>query len=99
MRSLARQKGKAQRYTEYRQRRLNVEVEVVRHQLETLSARLEAVSSDLSGDVQTEQGMVAELASAEAEYESLRLREVDAEKERVAAAGILEGVRSQLVRW
>lgn len=99
VRSLARQKGKAQRYTEYRQRRLNVEVEVVRHQLETLSARLEAVSSDLSGDVQTEQGMVAELASAEAEYESLRLREVDAEKERVAAAGILEGVRSQLVRW
>ena len=99
VRSLARQKGKAQRYTEYRQRRLDVEVEVVRHQLETLSARLEAVSSDLSGDVQTEQGMVAELASAEAEYESLRLREVDAEKERVAAAGVLEGVRSQLVRW
>ncbi len=99
VRSLARQKGKAQRYTEYRQRRLNVEVEVVRHQLETLTARLQAVSSDLSGDVQTEQGMVAELASAEAEYESLRLREVDAEKERVAAAGVLEGVRSELVRW
>mgnify|MGYP001329175636 CR=1 FL=1 len=39
------------------------------------------------------------LASAEAEYESLRLREVDAEKERVAAAGVLEGVREQLVRW
>ena len=45
VRSLARQKGKAQRYTEYRQRRLNVEVEVVRHQLETLTARLEAVSA------------------------------------------------------
>jgi len=99
VRSLARQKGKAQRYTEYRQRRLDVEVEVVRHQLETLTTRLEAVTGDLSGDVQTEQGMVAELASAEAEYESLRLREVDAEKERVAAAGVLEGVREQLVRW
>lgn len=99
VRSLARQKGKAQRYTEYRQRRLDVEVEVVRHQLDNLTARLAAVSQDLEGDVQTEQGMVAELASAEAEYESLRLREVDAEKARVAAAGVLEGVRAQLVRW
>ena len=99
VRSLARQKGKAQRYTEYRQRRLDVEVEVVRHQLETLSARLAIVSKDLTGDQQTEQGMVAELASAEAEYESLRLREVDAEKERIASAKVLEGVREQLVRW
>lgn len=99
VRSLARQKGKAQRFTEYRQRRLDVEVTVVRHQLETLQARLEVVKKDLSGDQQTEQGMVAELASAEAEYEALRLREVDAEKERVAAAGVLEAVREQLVRW
>lgn len=99
VRSLARQKGKAQRFTEYRQRRLDVEVTVVRHQLDTLQTRLAIVKKDLSGDQQTEQGMVAELASAEAEYESLRLREVDAEKERIAAAGVLEGVREQLVRW
>jgi len=99
VRSLSRQKGKAQRYTEYRQRRLDVEVEVVRHQLDTLTARFKIVSSGLAGDVQTEQGMVAELATAEAEYESLRLREVEAEKARVAAAGSLESVRAQLVRW
>ena len=99
VRSLSRQKGKAQRYTEYRQRRLDVEVEVVRHQLETLTERFKAVSAGLAGDVQTEQGMVAELATAEAEYEALRLREVEAEKARVAAAGDLEGVRAQLVRW
>lgn len=99
VRSLARQKGKAQRFMEYRQRRLDVEVEVVRHQLETLSVRLEAVTSDLSGDMQTEQGMVAELASAEAEYEGLRLREVDAQKARGAATAVLDRIRSELVRW
>ncbi len=99
VRSLARQKGKAQRYTEYRQRRLDVEVAVVGHQLETLRSRLAVVEKDLSGDQKTEQGMVAELAVAEAEYEALRLREVDSERERVAAAKVLDGIREQLVRW
>ncbi len=99
VRSLARQKGKAQRFLEYRQRRLNVEVTVVRHQLQTLRARLDVVSSGLAGDQQSEQGMVAELAKAEADFESLRVRQVGAERERVEAAGLLEGVREQLVRW
>ncbi|MDX1646331.1 MAG: chromosome segregation protein SMC [Longimicrobiales bacterium] len=99
VRSLARQKGKAQRYTEYRKRRLDVEVAVVRHQLDTLRSRLEKVRKDLSGDEKTERGMAAELAAAEAEFEALRLQEVDAEKERLAAAKVLEGVREQLVRW
>ncbi len=99
VRSLARQKGKAQRFTEYRARRLDVEVAVVRHQLDTLRTRLEGVRTELAGDRQTEQGMVAELSAAEAEYETLRLREVDAEKERAAAAKVLEGVREELVRW
>ena len=39
VRSLARQKGKAERYLEYRQRRLDVEATVARHQLETLRGR------------------------------------------------------------
>ena len=99
VRSLARQKGKAQRYTEYRKRRLDVEVTVVRQQLDSFQARLEGVRKDLSGDQKTEQGMAAELAAAEAEYEALRLRQVDAEKERIAAAKVLEGIREELVRW
>lgn len=99
VRSLARQKGKAQRYTEYRKRRLDVEVTVVRYQLEAFQSRLEAVRKDLSGDQKTEQGKAAELATAEADYEALRLRQVDAEKERIAAAKVLEGVREELVRW
>jgi chromosome segregation protein len=99
VRSLARQKGKAERYREYRKRRLDVEVTVVRHQLETLRERLVVVEKDLEGDTQTGEGMVAELAAAEADFESLRLREVDAERERSAAAKALEAVREQLVRW
>lgn len=99
VRSLSRQKGKAQRHTEYRQRRLDVEVAVVRHQLDALKSRLVLVEKDLSGDLHTGEGMVAELATAEAEFESLRLKEVGAEKERAAAAKVLDTVREQLVRW
>jgi len=99
VRSLARQKGKAERYVEYRKRRLDVEVAVVRHQLEQLGARLVTVEEDLQGDVTTAEGMVAELRTAEAQFESLRLRQVEAEKERGVAARALEAIREQLVTW
>jgi chromosome segregation protein len=99
VRSLARQKGKAERYIEYRQRRLDVEVSVVRHQLDTLQGRLTGVEKDLQGDIHTGEGKVAELRTAEANYEALRLREVDAEKARSEAAKALESVREELVRW
>ncbi len=99
VRSLARQKGKAERYMEYRKRRLDVEVAVVRHQLDTLEERLARVTRELEGDQRSGEGMVAEVRTAEAEYEALRLREVDAERERTEAARALEAVREQLVRW
>ncbi|GMV04775.1 MAG: chromosome partition protein Smc [Gemmatimonadota bacterium] len=99
VRSLARQKGKAERYMEYRKRRLDVEVTVVRHQLDTLGERLRRVERELEGDVQSGEGMVAELRAAEADFESLRLKEVDAEKARAESARKLEAVREQLVRW
>jgi chromosome segregation protein len=99
VRSLARQKGKAERYAEYRQRRLDVEVAVVRHQLEKLDQRLGTVEGELEGDVYTAEGMVAELRTAETQFESLRLRQLEVEKERGAAAGGLETIREQLVTW
>jgi len=99
VRSLARQKGKAQRYLEYRQRRLDVEVSVVRHQLDTLNDRLGGVEKQLEGDSQAGEGKVAELGAAESLYEALRLKEVGAEKERAEVAKALEAVREQLVRW
>ena len=99
VRSLSRQKGKAQRFMELRQRRLDVEVTVVRHQLQTLGERLGRVAKELEGDLMSGEGMVAELRTAEASFESLRIREVDAEKARTEAARALERVREQLVRW
>jgi chromosome segregation protein len=99
VRSLARQKGKAQRYTEYRQRRLDVEVAVVRHQLDMLRERLAIVDKELAGDIRSGEGVIAELATAEAEFEALRLRQVDAERNRSQAAKELDGVREHLVRW
>lgn len=99
VRSLARQKGKAERYKELRERRLSVEVSVVRNDLAEARARLKVLEKNLSGDQQSGQGMVAELRTAEAKYEELRLREADLQRQRTDAAGALETVREALVRW
>ncbi|MGE0159357.1 MAG: chromosome segregation protein SMC [Gemmatimonadales bacterium] len=99
VRSLARQKGKAERYHEFRSRRLSVEVAVVGRQLDTLKERLAGVERDLQGDLVSAEGMVAELRTAEAEFETLRIEEVEAEKSRSAAAGALQTIREQLVTW
>jgi len=99
VRSLARQKGKAERYQEYRTRRLDLEVSVVRHQLEDLRETLKRVDNDLQVDTQNAAGMVAELSTAEAEFEALRLREVEAEKERSSSVAALESIREQLIEW
>jgi chromosome segregation protein len=99
VRSLARQKGKAERYHEFRSRRLSVEVAVVGHQLDTLKERLTGVERDLQGDLVSAEGMVAELRIAEAEFEKLRIEEVEAEKSRTVAAGALQAIREQLVTW
>jgi chromosome segregation protein len=99
VRSLARQKGKAERYHEYRARRLAVEVAVVRHQLELLQSRLSDIDSSLAGKSGQGEGIRAELQTLETEYESLRIRQVDAERARGEAAAALDAVRSELNRW
>ena len=99
VRSLARQKGKAERYKSLRERRLSVEVAVVRNDLADLSARLKELDAVLEGDRKTGQGMVAELRTAEATYEKLRLDEVTAERARTEAAEVLDRVKTQLVEW
>lgn len=99
VRSLARQKGKAERYIGLRDRRLDVEVAVVRNQLDILGSRLAEVTRALEGESPEGEGMVAEVQAAEAEYETLRLRQVEAQRDRGAAAAHLDEVRTQLVRW
>jgi chromosome segregation protein len=99
VRSLARQKGKAERYLELRARRLSVEVAVVGHQLESLGLHLKQLERALAGEQQSGEGRVAEVRAAEARYEALRIEEVGLERERAAAAAALDEVRSALVRW
>jgi chromosome segregation protein len=99
VRSLARQKGKAQRYQSLKDRRLAVEVSVVRHELDSLNARLDEVEKELAGDRELGEGYLAELRTAEAQLETLRLRQVESERARREAAGRLEEVRQALIRW
>jgi len=99
VRSLARQKGKAQRYLALRDRRLAVEVAVVRFQLQSLRERLQEVERELAGDRELGEGYLAELRAAETHFETLRLRQVDVEKARAEAAQVVEQIRASLVKW
>jgi chromosome segregation protein len=99
VRSLARQKGKAQRYQSLRERRLAVEVAVVGHQLTELQSRFEEVEVALGGEQGSEEGLLAELRAAELRVERLRLRQVELDKARSESAAVLDDVRIQLVRW
>tara|TARA_Y100000590_G_scaffold253163_1_gene284387 strand:+ start:4663 stop:8181 length:3519 start_codon:yes stop_codon:yes gene_type:complete len=99
VRSLSRQKGKAERYRTLRERRLSVEVAVARNDLIHLEERLQELDTALADDHKTGQGMVAELRVAEATYEKLRLEEITAEHSRLEAASDLDRVKSQLVEW
>ena len=98
VRSLARQKGKAQRYRELRKRRLDVEVAVARFDLVELDARLARVEAALSRGRDEAAGMAAGLATAEAALEQARVEHLEAEKARVEAAGRLDAVGAELSR-
>ncbi|NNM06744.1 MAG: AAA family ATPase, partial [Gemmatimonadetes bacterium] len=99
VRSLARQKGKAQRYHTLRDRRLAVEVAVVREDLDRLGSRLDQVEKELAGDRELGEGFVAQLRAAEAQHETLRIRQVELEQNRREAAGKVDDIRQDLIRW
>ena len=98
VRSLARQKGKAQRHQELRKRRLAVEVAVVKTDLEALEARLSQVDGELERDREQAAGMAARLAAAEARLEQARLEHVEVERTRTESAGRLDAVGAELSR-
>jgi chromosome segregation protein len=99
VRALARQKGRAQRYQALRDRSLAIEVAVARHQLGTLRSRLGEVERELAGDRELGEGFLAELRTAETQFESLRLRQLEVEKVRSGAAARTERIQQDLVRW
>ena len=99
VRSLARQKGKARRYKELRQRHLSVEVAVVSAELAEFEDRRGRVQAVLAGGVEEEQAKLVELQTAETERETLRVRRVEAERSRAEAAGVMDTIQKDLVRW
>ena len=98
VRSLARQKGKAQRYRELRKRRLAVEIAVVKTDLEALDGRLADVDGELERDREQAAGMAARLAAAEARLEGARLAHVEAERTRSESAARLDALGVELAR-
>ncbi|MEX2530100.1 MAG: chromosome segregation protein SMC [Gemmatimonadota bacterium] len=99
VRSLARQKGKAARHEELRNRRLALEVTIVRAELDELRHRSEEVERLLQGGTEKGQGLHSELVVAETRVETLRTERLEAERERGAAAARVEELRAELSRW
>jgi chromosome segregation protein len=99
VRSLARQKGKAERYREFRKRHLDVEVTVVRARVGALEARQEELRRLLDGGLDRDESLQAEIQTLESRQETLRIERVEAERARTGAAGQLDQVRNELIRW
>ena len=99
VRSLARQKGRAERHKRLRDRRLIVEVNVVRGEMLRLKSRLKELDTVLQGEGEIAQEALSSLSVAEAVYEKLKLEEVDAERGVGNAETALEKVRIKLVKW
>ncbi len=99
VRSLARQKGKAQRRHALRERRLSVEVAVTSARLARSRDRLTRVRELLVREREAREAALAELGASETERETSRVRSLEAEKSRAEAAGALDGVQRDLVRW
>jgi len=96
VRSLARQRGRATRFGELRDRRLVLEVVVAADRLDAVEVRLGQAERELEEARRTRPKEEADLAREETEVEALRLRLAEQERERGQAASQLEQVRGRL---
>ncbi len=96
VRSLAQQRGRAERFQEYRDRRLVLEVAVARARLADLEERLDRATSDLEELEEESPADRTDLSRRETEAEELRIRIAEKEEERGRVASRLEEVRGRL---
>ncbi len=96
VRSLARQRGKAQRHAELKDRKLSLEVDIAKADLERLGGRLSEVDGELKRDRGQAAAAAAKLAQAEAALEHLRVKRVAAEKDRTRLARRMSETSSAL---
>jgi chromosome segregation protein len=99
VRSLARQKGKAERWAALRKERLDAEVSLARRQLEGLEARRREIRTLLDSDASAETVRSSGVQAAEARVETLRTERLRLERLRSEAAKALDTVRSELAEW
>lgn len=98
VRSLARQRGRADRYVHYRERLLQLEIAVAGGRLTDIEARIGHATKELEGlrgEAPTEE---AQLHAREAELETLRLRVAEEGSRRSKLADQLSEVRDRLNR-
>ena len=96
VRRLAREKGRAERHLERRDRRLALEVALAKERIGELSGRLEAVENEILKGSSTGTGKLAELRTAEAKHAQIDVRRSQLEKTRDEIAEQLSGVREEL---
>jgi chromosome segregation protein len=96
VRSLARQKGKAERWKELRKRRLDAEVSLARIQLEALQGRAADVTAALTTESATEVTKASGVHAAEARLETLRMERATLERSRSKVGASLSAVAQEI---
>ena len=96
VRNLGRQRKRAQKYGEYRARRLALEVAVAQHELQDIRAKLERAEAMLDAIGRNEPAARAALTTTEAQLERLRIESAEALRERADVATRLEEISRQI---
>ncbi len=96
VRSLARQRGRARRFLELRERKIALELAVAQAELDRLQGREREIAVELKALADARVEDTAQLRTSESQIESLRTRSTELERERAAAARELGSVRERL---
>jgi chromosome segregation protein len=96
VRSLAQQRGRAQRQVKLRERLLQLEVAVADARLRETAERLAEAERELERLQHTQPSEQAELQTAETEAETLRIEQAEAERARARLARRLDEIRRTL---
>jgi len=96
VRSLARQRGRARRYLEFRERKLALELALADAEIARLQRREREIETELASLAESKVHDAAQLRAGEAEHEGLKARLNDLERERADGARKLMAVRDRL---
>lgn len=96
VRSLGRQRKRAQKYGEYRARKLALEVAISQYELADVRAKLEKAEAMLEAIARNEPSSRAALSESEARLEKLRLESTEALRERSNIGIRLEEISRQI---